>query len=181
MATLTHLIAPTSNTRPRSPRRCPSVLVAALLLVGSMVGLRADPLPPTDCDTMRAEHREMLDGDMATDIERGPVWAKDNLAPERLEKMAKLMRLEEQLAFRCAPAQAKGNLLVRRQEPKSPGKTDAGGNGRPIQTGTLKAAKPATKHSQRTTPKRRPKKPAGRDVYVPPPPGLGYRPGGYRP
>lgn len=93
-------------------------LCAALLVVTSPVA--AAPLEPEACAALRSEHQGLVADGAKSDMDRGPEWAKANLAPERLGKIERLIAVQEQLSFRC------GELLTARPLIKEPPKPPAG-------------------------------------------------------
>ncbi len=80
-----------------------SLLVATLVLAPA--GARAERLDPVACDGLRGEQARLVAAGTRRDMERGPEWARANLSRDRLEQIAKLMSVEEQLIFRCAALQ----------------------------------------------------------------------------
>lgn len=77
-------------------------LLAAL--IGSLccaAGVRAAPLDPPACAALDKERDDLLAAGLKTDMDKGPAWAKANLAAERLAKIQRLIAIEEQLSFRC--------------------------------------------------------------------------------
>ncbi len=73
----------------------------------------ADQLGKDACDALRTEQAGMVTAGIKTDMDKGPEWAKANMAPERLQQVARYIELEEQLSFRCrvlaVPARKKGS------------------------------------------------------------------------
>ena len=76
-----------------------TALVTALLLAATSAG--AAPLDPTECKTLKSEHETLLAGGAKKDMAKGPDWAKTNLTADRLDKIARLITVEEKLSFRC--------------------------------------------------------------------------------
>lgn len=153
--------------------------IAASVTAQPSIGVAA-ALDPATCQTLFEEHAGLIDPEMREDLKRGPEWAKANLAAERLEKLAKVIELEEALAFRCPKRAAEGNLIVRLgPKPKKPQAVE-----KPVtsglETGSVRSSpaaaptRPAPAASRAEPPNLKKS-----DVYVPPPPGLGYRPGAY--
>lgn len=99
-------------------------LFAALAVTCGASGLRAAPLDQPACAALDKERGDLIASGLKTDMEKGPAWAKANLAAERLDKIQRLIAIEEQLSFRCdklvtAPPQIK-------EPPKpEPAKADA--------------------------------------------------------
>ncbi|WP_171946458.1 hypothetical protein [Hyphomicrobium sp. CS1GBMeth3] len=83
-------------------RRVPAaaLLPAAMLSLATPTALAA-PLDPEACTALKTEHTSLVAAGAKSDMSRGPEWAKTNLAPDRLDKIKRLIAVEEQLSFRC--------------------------------------------------------------------------------
>lgn len=104
---------------------------AAALLPATMLGLGtsmalAAPLDPEACTALKTEHTSLVAAGAKSDMSRGPEWAKANLAPDRLEKIKRLITIQEQLSFRC------GEQLTARPQIKEPPKPAGVANGIPL-------------------------------------------------
>lgn len=86
-----------------------AVLCAAALTAGPTAMAVAAPLTPEACAALKQEYDGLVASGTKSDMDRGPDWAKANLAPERLGKIERLIAVEEQLSFRCG-----GDLLTAR-------------------------------------------------------------------
>ena len=75
-------------------------LVTALLLLASGPSAAA-PLDPAECKSLKSEHETLLAGGAKKDMAKGPEWARTNLKADRLDKIARLIAVEEKLSFRC--------------------------------------------------------------------------------
>ena len=169
-----------------SPRLHHLALCGALATFSCGLGTAAaEQLNKEACDALRGEEAILTTAGIKTDMEKGPEWAKANLAPERLQQAARYIELEEQLSFRCrvlaAPVRKKGApgkgaakaaaVHVAPDDPEAhkdtgqEAKTSAGtpqtGAGKPVATPTVPrlrpAAKPATRRQSPATAKvRRP-------------------------
>lgn len=80
-----------------------SFLVAMLVLASG--GSRAERLDASACDGLRGEQARLVSAGARRDMERGPEWARANLGRDRLDQIAKLMSVDEQLIFRCTVLQ----------------------------------------------------------------------------
>lgn len=80
----------------RLPASC---LVTALLLASAPAD--AAPLDPAECKSLKSEHEALLADGAKKDMAKGPEWAKTNLRADRLDKIARLITVEEKLSFRC--------------------------------------------------------------------------------
>jgi hypothetical protein len=61
----------------------------------------ATPLDKAVCDNLKEEHGQLVLAGAKANMERGPDWAKVNLAPDRIKQIERLIDVEEMLAFRC--------------------------------------------------------------------------------
>lgn len=77
------------------------VFLAALFMPAVASAVAANPLDPRVCEPLRTEHEALVAAGAQADMDRGPEWAKANLAAERLQKIERLLALKEQLTFRC--------------------------------------------------------------------------------
>lgn len=86
-----------------------SFLMPAVLLAGACAAalpVRAERLGKDVCEALKAEEASLVTAGVKTDMERGPEWAKTNLAPERMQQIARLIDVTEQLNFRCREIKA---------------------------------------------------------------------------
>jgi hypothetical protein len=107
-------------------------LMLALVAINAPAGL-AERLDKRTCKTLKVELAGMLAVGVKDDMERGAAWAKANLSPEKLQKIRRLIEVEEQLEFRCgltrqrvvavSPAEGPGNKKGTPEQPeKKPAK-----------------------------------------------------------
>lgn len=119
-----------------------------LSLAGSLVffsGIAfAEPMDKATCAAMSAEYQGLIAAGLKADLEKGPEWGKANLNEERLKLIARLIEVEETLAFRCRTLA----IPVKRREAVS--------GLDPAATGELDTASPAgasaAKAKQKKTP-----------------------------
>ena len=84
------------------------------ILASSLAGgvAAAAQLDKAACEVLKTEQATLVTAGTKTDMDKGPEWAKANLAPDRLQQVARYIELEEQLSFRCrvlaAPVPKKG-------------------------------------------------------------------------
>jgi len=79
-----------------------SRIVAALVLTGAGASLAsASKLDKSACQNLKDELGGVLATGARDDMERGPEWAKANLAPDKLNNIKRLIDIEAQLEFRC--------------------------------------------------------------------------------
>lgn len=91
-------------------------LLAALLFGVAASQSAAAPLDPQTCATLKSERSTLVAAGAKSDMERGPAQAKATLTPERLQKVERLITIEEQLSFRC------DDLVTARPQIKEPPK-----------------------------------------------------------
>jgi hypothetical protein len=75
-----------------------------LLLAAAAFALaeaRAAPLDADTCAKLKGEHSQLELAGVEKDMEKGPEWAKANLAREKLDQIRRFIEVEEQLLFRC--------------------------------------------------------------------------------
>ncbi len=94
--------------------------VLAALLIWPRAG--AAPLDQAACDTLKSERSALVAAGLEVDRNRGPEWAKANLAPDRLKLIERMIAVDEQLSFRC------GEPVTARPTLKAPKPVQAGGS-----------------------------------------------------
>lgn len=77
------------------------ILLTFAAVVGCSGAAGAERLDKEACDGLRGEQSRLVAAGARRDMDRGPDWAKTNLAPDRLSNIRNLMGVEEQLIFRC--------------------------------------------------------------------------------
>jgi hypothetical protein len=82
-------------------RVCRALFMTALCAPWITAGAVASPLEPQACATLKTEHDSLVAAGAQSDMDRGPDWAKQNLTPERMGKIERLIAVKEQLSFRC--------------------------------------------------------------------------------
>ena len=80
-------------------------LAAVLVAVGEV---HAGPLDAEGCAKLTGEQTQLELAGVPLNMEKGPQWAKANLAPDKIEQIRRLIEVEEQLLFRC-----RGRSLVK--------------------------------------------------------------------
>jgi hypothetical protein len=138
----------------------------------------AEPLGKEVCNGLRAEHDQLVLAGAKADMERGPEWAKANLALDRIKQIERLIAVGEQLAFRCPQP----NPSLERAEELEPAATSASApaasesHKRADSAKAVRASRKDKTHSaaravgqaERRRSKRSPPRPQANDVYVPP-------------
>ena len=118
-----------------------TLLVAAFLLYLPVA--RGAPLDKDGCANLKAEQGQLEQAGTRGNMAKGPLWAKTNLEPSKLEQIRRLLEVDEQLLFRC-----QGKPLV--DLPKDP--TDPDPAAREPGTEPAKAAKAPKKEVAKKDP-----------------------------
>ena len=84
--------------------------LAALAVTSGVAPVRAAALDRTVCDLLRSEHQSLMVTGVKTDMARGASAAKDQLDAARIERIARFLKLEEDLRFRCAALRPKKDV-----------------------------------------------------------------------
>jgi hypothetical protein len=92
-----------------------SGLVLALFAAGGGVAC-AERLDKDTCKSLIVERDSLVAAGVQGEMDRGPEWAKTNLAPERLSEIKRLMELGEQLEFRCGSGAGSTTKLAKRPD-----------------------------------------------------------------
>lgn len=77
-------------------------VLSALAFVLFDTGVRAEPLDGATCGLLKGEQGRMEQSGVRSSMDKGPAWAKSNLAADKLDQVRRLMELDEQLLFRCS-------------------------------------------------------------------------------
>lgn len=81
-----------------APTALGAVASGLLVVLGSAV---AAPLPQDRCAALAAELTLLEGGGAAENLARGPEWARQNLTPEQIAYVKRLIVVREHLNFRC--------------------------------------------------------------------------------
>ena len=81
--------------------RFPTAVLLTVFALLPLGGAAAERLDKEACEALKAEQAALVEAGAKADMERGPEWAKANLAPDRLKRIARLLEVDEGLAFRC--------------------------------------------------------------------------------
>jgi hypothetical protein len=81
----------------RVPLRA-GVCAALLAWAGEVMAM---PLDKTSCDQLKAEKAALEGGGARAAMAKGAQWAKDNLKPEQLAQIQRMLDVDGQLLFRC--------------------------------------------------------------------------------
>jgi hypothetical protein len=109
-------------------------LMAALLALSAPA--RATHLDAAACTSLEVERNGLAAAGTRKDMQNGAEWAKTNLSKERLDRIGRLIEVEEQIAFRCRPTRAVAAASETGPEPRA-------ATAKPAATGTAAAAAPA--------------------------------------
>jgi len=75
--------------------------LGAFLAGGLVAEVRAAPLENEACDQLKAEQATLGIAGARTHLAKGPAWAKANLSADKLQQIARLIEVDEQVSFRC--------------------------------------------------------------------------------
>jgi hypothetical protein len=100
--------------------------IAALAPVAFLMcaSANAAPLEQSACAALNNERDRLIASGLKSDMERGPEWAKTNLAADRLQQIQRLIAVEEQLSFRCDKLVTAAPQIKEPPKPE-PGKAEA--------------------------------------------------------
>lgn len=76
-----------------------AILLAMVLLQGPAA--RAASLDKATCDRLKGEQGELEKAGARGSMAKGPEWAKNNLEADKLERIRRLIEVDEQIVFRC--------------------------------------------------------------------------------
>jgi hypothetical protein len=92
---------------------------ALMALAACSGGAGATALDKSACNELKTELAGIIAAGARNDMERGPQWAMANLPPEKLERINRLIVLEEQLEFRCGIGHSRV-VTIEAEPPKGP-------------------------------------------------------------
>jgi len=88
---------------PRFGRRALGVAPAFALILSCAGAAHATHLDSAACAGLQADLTQLAAAGTRQDMHNGADWAKANLGKDRLDRIARLIEVEEQIAFRCQP------------------------------------------------------------------------------
>ncbi len=171
-----------------------SAVACAFVLV--VLPVRAAPkLDKETCVQLKSEQTTFIQSGILADVQRGPAWAKSNLAAERIREIELFITLDEQIKFGCREVTLTGDAIrageaAQRLElnpnadPTAPPPAPAndgeeGGAPAKAESGDAADARPAAAAAPSAKPVLKPKterrsqpadaKPKVDDAYTPPP------------
>jgi hypothetical protein len=84
----------------------------ACALVFVALPLRAAPkLDKETCAQLKSEQATFIQSGILADVQRGPGWAKSNLAAERIREIELFITLDEQIKFGCREVTLTGDAI----------------------------------------------------------------------
>jgi hypothetical protein len=95
-------------------------LAGGLALASAGQSLAA-PLDPEVCGKLKEEQSQLVAAGAKANMERGPDWARANLARGQIKQIERLLSIEEQLAFRCPPPKPPLERAENQQPPVAAG------------------------------------------------------------
>jgi hypothetical protein len=90
--------------------------LALALIAGGGGAACAEKLDKESCKSLSVERDSLVAAGVNGDMDRGPEWAKTNLAPGRLGEIKRMIELGEQLEFRCGSGAGSGTRLAKRSD-----------------------------------------------------------------
>jgi hypothetical protein len=138
-------------------------------------------MAPDECDRARTEQSALESAGVTTDMAQGADWARANLGPDRLQRVARWLELQEQILFRCPRPKPPEAITA---EPREDGDQPAQAQ-KPRKQKSAQKPKPPAETAQQEAgdgavdaepakPKPQPqKKPKAVDAYRPPAPFSG--------
>lgn len=98
--------------------RFAAVALASAVLAD--VAAATDPgLNEDACLKLRAEQTKFQQSNVAADMQRGPQWAKANLAADRLAQIEDFIALDEQIKFGCRDAKLPDSMIKPKEDAKA--------------------------------------------------------------
>jgi hypothetical protein len=73
--------------------------------------LAAPKIDKETCAQLRGEQATFIQSGILADIQRGPAWAKSNLAAERIREIELFITLDEQIKFGCREVTLTGDAI----------------------------------------------------------------------
>jgi hypothetical protein len=140
--------------------------------------LLAAPLEKEVCNGLKEEREQLVVTGAKADMERGPEWAKSNLALDRIRQIERLIDVEEQLAFRCPqpkpPLERTEDLepaaaAVGAPSSESEKRASPANAVRALRKAKAVSAARATGQAERRRTKKNPQRPKANDAFVPAP------------
>ncbi len=87
-----------------------SAVACAFVLV--VLPVRAAPkLDKETCVQLKSEQATFIQSGILADVQRGPAWAKSNLAAERIREIELFITLDEQIKFGCREVTLTGDAI----------------------------------------------------------------------
>lgn len=87
--------------------------MALACLVIAAKPVHATPLDKAACEALKLEHQTLLETGIKDDIAHGADWANTNLDQSRVQQIARLFEVEEQIAFRCKGVPLANAVVIR--------------------------------------------------------------------
>lgn len=88
------------------------ISAVACVLVFVAAPVRAAPkLDKETCVQLKSEQATFIQSGILADVQRGPEWAKSNLAAERIREIELFITLDEQIKFGCREVTLTGDAI----------------------------------------------------------------------
>jgi hypothetical protein len=85
--------------------------VAYAYVFAALPVLAAPKIDKDTCGQLRGEQATFIQSGILADIQRGPAWAKSNLAAERIREIELFITLDEQIKFGCREVTLTGDAV----------------------------------------------------------------------
>ncbi len=135
-----------------------TLVLIALLLEG--IGAQAANLEKDACVRLEEEQGRFEKAGVRATIAKGAAWAKDNLPPDKLQEVRRLIEVDEQILFRCQgkplvllPSSVDADPVVTTDENAPEGEKPADGKAAPSKPAIPKAAVPKDAPAKAAAPK----------------------------
>jgi len=137
------------------------------LWVGHVGGAHSAPLPKDVCDALLVEEQVLDKGGARANLAKGADWGRTNLDKKKLGQVQRLIKVTEDLVFRCGLAGQRFAAFVEPAPPPPPAKK-AGPKAQAKKPVAKAKAAPKPKPEAKTVAKPQGNKPKPDDAYRPP-------------
>ena len=138
------------------------------LWVGHVGGAHSAPLPKDVCDALLVEEQVLDEGGARANLAKGADWGRTNLDKKKLGQVQRLIKVTEDLVFRCGLAGQRFAAFVEPAPPPPPPAKKAGPKAQAKKPVAKAKAAPKPKPEAKTVAKPQGNKPKPDDAYRPP-------------
>ncbi len=111
---------PVATSPPPVLLALPTAALVLAVVVAAPGPVTAAPLEKEACEALKSEQGKLAGGGLRSEMQRGAAWGKANLSAERLQQVARLIELDEQVLFRCGGAAAQAAEEAAEAKPARP-------------------------------------------------------------